>query len=233
MPKTMPKTSKKNTKKETAKKETKKAENTSEIKLQAEKAKRTETSDKTWFIAAQKQAIVTCDHKFTGEKITIVRPQRRDNEPFTQAIVVHYPNGSYGCLCMFSADREKWALKQLEKLQARQVAEKPGFEHDFGSLATVETVNLATKEMVPTKTRKAQVPEKTQEKPKNAKKTAKPAKTNKKTTKPAKKTTKPAKKTVKKIFTNRTQAIEFAKEIGSKATKVKGKKSTWQVEKTN
>lgn len=209
----------KKTNKKTEKKNTKKDEKINEIKLKAEKAKRTETSDKTWHMNAAKQAIVTCEHKFTGETITIVRPQRRDNEPFTSAIVVHYPNGSYGCLCMFSEDREKWAMKQLAKLQARQVAVKPGFEHDFGSLATVEIVNLVTKEMVPTKTRKiGQVAEKTQEKPKKAE--------NKKSTQ--KKAPKP-----KKVFSSRKLAREYAKSIGVPMNSAKKEGSGWIVEKSN
>lgn len=208
---------KKNTKKET-KKSTKKAENkkveapSTEITLKAEKAKRTETSDKTWFSNAQQQAIATCQHKFSGEKITIVRPQRRDTEPFSQAIIVHYPNGSYGCLCMFTESREKWARAQLAKLEARQIAEKPGFGHDFGSIATVEAVKLAVKEMIPTKSRK--VGQVTEQQAEKTKKTAKSKK-------------------APKTFSSRKSAREYAQSIGVAQSAAKKSENGWIVEKTN
>ena len=127
-------------------------------------ANRREESSKAHLAAPSRIAVVTSAHLFTGELMTIERVQRADNPDFVEAILVHYPTGEIGCLCMYAAHRAKWASLQQKKLEYRTKNRVQGFEHDFGARVSVEPVNIVEKYKVEVKmprksTKKDNMPE--------------------------------------------------------------------------
>jgi len=102
----------------------------------------TDMSSAMTTVTSKKVATATTTHHFTGEKVTVQRTNRSDQDPFVVGILVHYPSGDLGVWRFYAEKRTKIAGREYRRLVRQTEKLHPGLDHMLG--AHVEVVPVVT-----------------------------------------------------------------------------------------